>query len=99
MNIMHESDLRRCMRIIAMSNPERIRIAMPVTADMAWFLEHIDSLAPELHQRGWVEERAFTQEPGAVTVTTGQGDVQQLVATPLGLSQLNAGVFGRRDIQ
>ncbi len=90
----NEQDLHRALRVVAMTNEERMKLLAyegPAT-EALWFLEHIDDLAPELHRRGWVEHRPFTKQPGEVVVTTGHGDVRVVVATDLGRKQLNAAV-------
>ena len=89
-----EQDLLRALRIVAMTDEERLQLipGTEIDEEPAWFLEHIDDLAPELHRRGWVEYREFTHVPGSVVVTTGQGDVRVVVATDLGRKQLNAAV-------
>lgn len=91
---MNEADLLRALRVVALSNEERMKLLAyegPAT-EALWFLEHIDDLAPELHRRGWVEYAEFTHMPGQITVTTGHGDVCAVVATELGKKQINAAV-------
>ena len=61
-----------------------------VSEERDWFLRSIDDLAPELHNRGWVEYAEFDHKPGSVVVTTERGDIQMVVATDLGRTQLNA---------
>lgn len=93
---MNEPDLIRALRVVALSNEERMKLLAyegPAT-EALWFLEHVDDLAPELHRRGWVEHRPFTETPGEVVVTTGNGDICTLVVTELGRKQLNAAVVG-----
>ena len=104
---MSETNLRRALRVIALTNAERMDL-LPAAMDaynqrfhgeipepqasFLWFVEHIDDLAPALHERGWVERRPFDEQPGSVVVTTGQGDIRMLVITELGRAQLNAAV-------
>lgn len=89
---MNESDLIRVLRVVALSNEERMRAVQRKDEDVMWFLEHVDDLAPELHRRGWVEHEPFTEQPGEVVVTTGNGDICALVTTELGRKQFNAAV-------
>lgn len=94
---MNEADLIRALRVVALSNEERVQVIQRHRSffeheKVMWFLEHVDDLAPELHRRGWVEHRPFTETPGEVVVTTGNGDICTLVVTELGRKQLNAAV-------
>lgn len=94
-------NLLRCLRVLAMTDEERLRIfridpgssnLSQLHAEGRWFLEAVDDLAPALHERGWVEYADFHHEPGAVVVTEGRGDVRKLLITDLGRAQLNAAV-------
>lgn len=93
---MSESDLIRALRVVALSNEERmflfVRRPPEFNPEAEWFLEHIDELARELHRRGWVDYTPHTQHPGEIVVTTGNGDICALVITELGRKQLNAAV-------
>lgn len=93
---MKESDLRRALRVIAMTDEARmflfVRRPPELSPEAEWFLMNIDDLAPELHRRGWVEYAEFTHVPGQVVVTTGKGDVRAVVITELGMKQINAAV-------
>lgn len=89
-----EPDLIRALRVVALTNEERMR-AMQIhdsAHDVMWFLEHIDELAPELLRRGWIEHMQFAHQKGCVVVTDGQGDLRRVEITELGRKQLNAAV-------
>lgn len=89
-----EQDLRRALRIVALSNEERMKLLAyegPAT-EALWFLEHIDGLAPELLRRGWIEHMQFAHQRGCVVVTDGQGNLRRVEITDLGRKQLNAAV-------
>lgn len=86
---MTESDLRRCLRVLAMTNEERTGFALHPSEERDWFLMNIDDLAPSLHERGWVRYEEFDQRPGSIVTTTGR----MLVITDLGRAQLNAAVL------
>lgn len=90
---MTEPDLRRCLRVLAMTNEERCEFALSPSEERDWFLKSIDDLAPTLHELGWVRRADFDHRPGAIVVTTGQGDVRMLELTDLGRAQLSAAVL------
>jgi hypothetical protein len=91
---MIESELIRALRIIAMTDEERLQLipGTEIDEEPAWFLEHIDGLAPELLKRGWIEHMQFAHQRGCVVVTDGQGDLRRVEITDLGRKQLNAAV-------
>ncbi len=91
-------NLLRCLRVLALTNEVRMDRTMTLLtadpdADLQWFVECIDDLAPALHERGWVTYEDFKKEPGSVVVTSGQGDVRNLVITDLGRAQIGAAVL------
>ena len=98
MKTVPEPDLIRALRVLALSNQERMKLIAnsyqyrDLSGVGSWFLENINDLAPALHKRGWVEYAEFTHTPGQVVVTTGQGDVRAVVITELGRQQLNVAV-------
>ena len=83
-------NLLRCLRVCSMTNEARKKFAIAPSEERDWFLEAIDDLAPALHERGWVAYADFDNEPGAVVVTEGRGDVRKLMITDLGRVQINA---------
>lgn len=88
---------RLALRVLDMSLEQR----------MAWlkegdnvetFLESVDDVMPELVEQGWARHEEFHDEPGAIVVTTGHGDVRQVVITDLGrvaLTGMGSAVSGR----
>lgn len=87
---MREAELRRCMVVITMTAEQRMALVANAHPTAHWFLENIDGMAPDLLERGWIEQRDFDHKPGSIVVTTGAGDVRMVVATQLGLAQLSA---------
>lgn len=89
MNVLVNTDLLRVLRVVAMTDEERLSFigggrGVAVSAEAAWFLEHSDRIMPELHDKGWVEHVPFNHKPGALCASRGRGDLQMVVITEAG---------------
>lgn len=78
-----DDDLTRALGVLRLTNAERYQRVTAGDAEVYWFLERVDELAPELVRRGWAHYAPFTECPGEVVTTDESGEIVSLRPLPV----------------
>lgn len=82
--------MRRALKVLAMTDTARLAWTIKGGEEVELFLREVDEVVPKLVRTGWAEHRSWTETPGAVAVTTGNGDLAEVVITARGRRALGA---------